>query len=100
MSPNIEGLERSRDDGVTKRHSIIAGRFAHRERGRNTKSTKEDIRGTSNRRGCAFFAFCVLFCAFCAAGLNGPEGVRTPDLMTASHARSQLRHRPVELQPS
>src|SRR5206468_8680328 len=29
---------------------------------------------------------------------NGPEGVRTPDLMTASHARSQLRHRPVEQQ--
>jgi hypothetical protein len=25
---------------------------------------------------------------------SGPEGVRTPDLMTASHARSQLRHRP------
>ena len=27
--------------------------------------------------------------------MSGPEGVRTPDLMTASHARSQLRHRPV-----
>jgi hypothetical protein len=25
---------------------------------------------------------------------GGPEGIRTPDLMTASHARSQLRHRP------
>jgi hypothetical protein len=29
-------------------------------------------------------------------GSSGPEGVRTPDLMTASHARSQLRHRPDE----
>ena len=25
---------------------------------------------------------------------GGPGGVRTLDLMTASHARSQLRHRP------
>jgi hypothetical protein len=36
--------------------------------------------------------------SICASmDLNGPEGVRTPDLMTASHARSQLRHRPVFL---
>jgi hypothetical protein len=27
-------------------------------------------------------------------GYGGPGGVRTLDLMTASHARSQLRHRP------
>src|SRR5579863_1439666 len=27
-------------------------------------------------------------------GIGGPGGVRTLDLMTASHARSQLRHRP------
>jgi hypothetical protein len=27
---------------------------------------------------------------------GGPGGVRTLDLMTASHARSQLRHRPLE----
>ncbi len=26
---------------------------------------------------------------------GGPGGVRTLDLMTASHARSQLRHRPI-----
>ena len=26
--------------------------------------------------------------------IGGPGGVRTLDLMTASHARSQLRHRP------
>ncbi len=26
--------------------------------------------------------------------VGGPGGVRTLDLMTASHARSQLRHRP------
>ena len=26
--------------------------------------------------------------------IGGPGEVRTPDLMTASHARSQLRHRP------
>src|SRR3989304_2195449 len=26
--------------------------------------------------------------------LGGAEGIRTPDLMTASHARSQLRHSP------
>ena len=26
--------------------------------------------------------------------IDGPEGVRTPDLLTASQARSQLRHRP------
>src|SRR5438105_800641 len=28
---------------------------------------------------------------------SGPGGVRTPDLMTASHARSQLRHRPDDI---
>src|SRR5437762_7892840 len=28
--------------------------------------------------------------------VGGPGGVRTLDLMTASHARSQLRHRPLE----
>src|SRR5205823_9698906 len=33
--------------------------------------------------------------SFTTSYLDGPEGVRTPDLMTASHARSQLRHRPV-----
>src|SRR5262245_194287 len=32
--------------------------------------------------------------AFIFFRISGPEGVRTPDLMTASHARSQLRHRP------
>ena len=29
-------------------------------------------------------------------GVGGPGGVRTLDLMTASHARSQLRHRPTK----
>ena len=29
--------------------------------------------------------------------VGGPGGVRTLDLMTASHARSQLRHRPSAL---
>jgi hypothetical protein len=28
---------------------------------------------------------------------GGPGGVRTLDLMTASHARSQLRHRPLAI---
>ena len=28
--------------------------------------------------------------------VGGPGEVRTPDLMTASHARSQLRHRPIQ----
>ena len=31
----------------------------------------------------------------CRLEVGGPGGVRTLDLMTASHARSQLRHRPI-----
>ena len=29
--------------------------------------------------------------------IGGAEGIRTPDLLTASQARSQLRHSPMEL---
>ena len=31
----------------------------------------------------------------CAMGPSGPEGIRTPDLLSAIEARSQLRYRPV-----
>ncbi len=30
--------------------------------------------------------------------IGGPEGIRTPDLLTASQARSQLRHGPTPQQ--
>jgi hypothetical protein len=43
--------------------------------------------GNLNKKGCAF-----LLATFLLPG--GAEGDRTPDLMNAIHARSQLRHSP------
>ena len=50
--------------------------------------------GKSRRLGTFYYADWNVARHRIQIGNGGPGGVRTLDLMTASHARSQLRHRP------